>query len=170
MKNCFPPPASTHLDTGCLFLDREGLWFHEGVQITHERTCALFSRSLYRDRDGDYYLLVGTERARVEIEDTPYLIRFVTVLEDEAGRPQEYLLHVNDGTEESLDPHTLRVGDNHALYCLLKNANARGRFLRPAYYQICSRIDFDEEQRCFWLPLNSGRFRIPHPGDDSGEG
>ena len=59
-----------------LFLDKEGRWFHEGEEITHARTCLLFSRSLRRDPTGSYYVSVGDESSRVEliVLITPHII------------------------------------------------------------------------------------------------
>ncbi len=80
-------------DSG-LFFDKEGRWFHEGVEITHRRTCVLFSRNLHKGPDG-----------------------------------------VKDGSE-------------------------RARFLRPAYYQICLKIQNSEEENRFWIPWRGGKILI----------
>ena len=44
---------------GEIFLDKEGRWFHEGVEITHARTLELFSRSICADAGGGYRLQIG---------------------------------------------------------------------------------------------------------------
>jgi len=168
MKYSPQPSGSNRPESPRLFLDKEGRWYHEGVQITHQRTCQLFSKSLHKHPDGDYYLHVGPERTRVELEDTPYLVRSVTVEEDHAGSPQGYRLSLSDQTEELLDPRTLTVGKGEVLYCSVKSGQERGRFLRSAYYQLCSRIEYDEARRVFWLPLKQQRIEILHPDHDLG--
>ena len=121
-------------DAGELFLDKEGRWFHEGVEITHRRTLDLFSRSLQPDLSGGYKLVVGLEWAPVRVEDTPYVVRQVTFDHDLA------VLHLNDGTSEDLIEATLRQNADHVLYCDVKECRFPARFLRPAYYQLMERL------------------------------
>lgn len=124
---------------GRIFLDQEGRWFHEGVEITHRRTLELFSRSVRPDPAGGYRLQIGREHARIEVEDTPYLVRETNFV---ASRVE---LKLNDGSREILDPGTLWVGAGNVLYCRVKEERLPARFLRPAYYQLASRIEQDEE-------------------------
>jgi hypothetical protein len=115
---------------GEIRLDKEGRWFHEGVEITHRLTVELFHRSIRRHPDGGYCLEVGYERAKIEVEDTPYMVKRVD-LEEGGAR-----IRVSDGTEEALDPATLRIGAENVLYCQVKGGEFPARFLRPAYYQL----------------------------------
>jgi hypothetical protein len=115
---------------GKLFLDKEGRWFHDGVEITHKLTADLFSRSIKRDENGQYVLEVGKEWAPVEVEDTPFMIRRVDVTEDGVHAT------LNEGSEEELDLSTLSISDENVLYCDVKNGEYPARFFRPAYYQL----------------------------------
>jgi uncharacterized protein len=124
---------------GEIRLDKEGRWFHEGVEITHQLTLDLFSSSIHLGQDGAYYLIVGPERARIVVEDTPYVVRRVTL------EPERALLLLNDRTEETLDPTTLRVGADNVLYCSVKTGAFRARFLRPAYYQLMERLEENQD-------------------------
>lgn len=143
-----------------LFLDKEGRWFHEGVEITHRRTSLLFSRNLQRGPDDGYYIELGSERARVEVEDTPYTVKSVTVLNGDGGNPKAYILHLNDETEEFLDPRALTVGKKDVMYCRVKQGAERARILRSAYYQICLQIETNAEENRFWLPCGGGKYPI----------
>lgn len=109
-----------------LFLDKEGRWFHEGVEITHERTLRLFSRSLERQPDGTYHLQIGDESVPVYIEDTAFVVRSVSVQTDQEGTPTTYTLLLSDGEEESLNPETLEIGENNVMYCRVKNGYGKG--------------------------------------------
>jgi hypothetical protein len=115
---------------GLIRLDKEGRWFHEGVEITHKLTADLFSRSVHKNPDGGYMLVVGAEWSPIEVEDTPFMVRRVELDGDRA------VIRLNDGTEEELDAGTLRVGDENVLYCDVKDGEYPARFLRPAYYQL----------------------------------
>lgn len=144
--------AGTPAGRGGLFLDREGRWFHEGVEITHERTRRLFSRSLFRGEDGGYVLRVGRECAPVTVQDTPFVIRSVTAGEREGAGCCTYELLLSDGSREPLDPHTLTVEREHILYARVKGGTERARFLRAAYYQLCAHIEYDELEDRYLLP------------------
>jgi len=142
------PPART----AGVFLDREGRWFHEGVEITHERTRRLFSRSIFRDQDGGYILRVGRESTPVTVEDTPFLIVSVTVREERAMGCCTYEVLLNDGSQELLDPRTLTIEQDHVMYAQVRETRERARFLRSAYYQLCARIEYDEQEDRYLLP------------------
>ena len=146
-----------------LFLDKEGRWFHEGEEITHARTCLLFSRSLRRDPAGSYYVSVGRESSRVAVEDAPYIVKSVTIQKGPEGVPCDYILHLNDGTEEPLGIGPLTVSAQNVMYCKVKEGSERARFLRAAYYQICVHLQGgDGEGEHYWLPLRGRRILI-HP-------
>jgi hypothetical protein len=143
-----------------LFLDKEGRWFHEGVEITHERTCRLFSKNIRRDATGRYSVCVGHESAGVVVEDVPYIVTSVTIKEGPGGRANDYILHLNDETQESLAPGALTVSRKNVLYCEVKGGSERARFLRAAYYQICVELQYDEEGERYWLPWRDKRIPI----------
>ena len=143
---------------GKIFLDKEGRWFHEGMEITHLRTLELFSRSVCRDADGGYWLQIGRERARIEVEDTPYMVREVSFHEAEVE------LKLNDGSSEILDPGTLWIGAGNVLYCNVKSEKLPARFLRPAYYQLVSQVEQDEDG--YFLELGRKKFYLRDPSRD----
>ncbi len=149
-------PIVESWESGKIFLDKEGRWFHEGVEITHRLTVDLFSRSIVNDPDGGYRLQVGKEWAKISVEDTPYMVQMMEL------RQEQSIIRLNDQSIEDLDLKTLWVGKENVLYCRVKDREFPARFLRPAYYQIMSFLVQDEtgfhlqigEQRC---PLRSDR-------------
>lgn len=143
-----------------IFLDKDGRWFHEGVEITHPLTLELFSRSVRRGPDGGYWLQIGPERARIEVEDTPYMVREAT------WRDGEVELKLNDGSLERLDPSTLWIGKGNVLYCLVKPEKLPARFLRPAYYQLVSRVEQDEIG--YFLSLRGKKFYLRDQTETAG--
>lgn len=143
-----------------LFLDKEGRWFHEGVEITHSRTCLLFSKNLRRDPAGRYYVSVGHESSEVVIEDAPYVVKSVTIQEGADGVPLDYILRLNDETEETLGVGPLTVNARNVMYCMVKEGTERARFLRAAYYQICVQLQGGGEGEGYWLPRRSRKIPI----------
>ncbi len=141
---------------GLMRLDKEGNWFHEGVKITHQRTIALFNRSLTRDDQKGYIIQVGREWCLVEVEDTPFMVRQVNLNCERAE------LVLNDGTIEDMDPKTLRVGSQDVLYCEVKQGRYPARFLRPAYYQLMQRLE--EYQEGYGIRLGDRIWQISMDG------
>ena len=155
-QNPFHPdsPDSAKPKESRLYLDKEGRWFHEGIEVTHSRTCLLFSQNLRKGPDNEYYIHVGRENAMVEVEDTPYMVRSVSVHKNDSDVPFDFTLFLNDKSQEPLDPYTLVTGQDNVMYCRVKNRTERARFLRPAYYQICEHIVSNEKGNRYWLPWN----------------
>lgn len=52
---------------------RDGSWFHEGREITRRELVRLFSTVLRKDGDGHTYLVTPVEKARIRVEDAPFL-------------------------------------------------------------------------------------------------
>lgn len=110
---------------------RDGRWYSDDEPIENEKIAALFSRSIRRGPDGRWMLQMGEEKSVIEVDDTPYVIVAVD------GDPERgFEVQLNDGTREALDPTTLRIGEDHAFYCAVKDGSEGARFLRPAYYGL----------------------------------
>jgi len=135
-----------------LSIDKEGVFRHEGVEITHPGTLELFFRNLQCDGSG-YVVSVGDEWARVDVEDTPFVVKAIR----EGTDSLQAIL--NDGTQERVDPETLEIGMGNVLYCRVKAGRFPARFTRQAYYQIAAYIEPTEHEG-FCLALPEGRFHI----------
>lgn len=120
----------------------------------------LFSKNLKKDSAGRYYVRVGHESASVVVEDAPYVVKSVTILEGPDGLPNDYILHLNDETHEILSTGSLSVNEQNVMYCEVKCGSERARFLRAAYYQICSHLHSDEKGEKYWLPWRSRKIPI----------
>lgn len=129
---------------------RDGEWYSDGERIANPRIAALFSRSLRRADDGGFELRVGDERASIRVEDTPFVVR-----ELEGDPRSGFRITLNDGTAETLDPSTLRIGADHAFVCRVKDGEYEARLLRPAHYALAR-----------WVRAEpSGRFVLESGGD-----
>lgn len=115
-------------------LSSEGSWYHDGVEVTHERTVDLFFKSLIFC-DGRYYLTGEKEPVPVDIEDTAYFICGLDKSRD------GYTVTVSDGTSEPLALSSLDTGAENQLYCQIHGkthqAKAhRAKFVRKVYYEL----------------------------------
>ncbi len=110
---------------------RDGRWYSGDDIIANPRIDALFSRHLRRAADGSFWLEIADERACVEIEDTPFVVRHVDP-EPEGG----FALLLNDGTREPLPAEGLELGSDGVLRCSIKNGLYQARFLRAAQIEL----------------------------------
>lgn len=114
---------------------RDGEWYSDGERIANRRIADLFARCVRRAPDGGYLLQMGDERAPLEVDDTPFVVRQVDGCPDRG-----FTLLLNDGTTEPLDPATLRAGSDNALYGRVKDGECEARLLRPAHYVLAQFI------------------------------
>src|SRR5208337_2861272 len=126
-------------EPGKISFRRDGNWYSDDERIDNPRISLLFSRSIKRDPDGGYYLQVAEERAPITVEDTPYVVKALE--DDELGG---FMMILNDGTGEPLEPGALEVGANNVLYARVKGGAARARFIRSAYYHLSERFESDD--------------------------
>src|SRR5688572_29087087 len=99
-----PPPPGQSRESG-IVLDAEGRFWHRGERVQHPRMEAAFATWIRRHPDdGRYVLSNGYDWSYFEVQGTPFFVRGV------AAEPAGLRLTLSDGSEELLDPTTLRVG------------------------------------------------------------
>jgi hypothetical protein len=134
---------------------KDGWWYANDERIQNRRINVLFSQHLHRTPEGEYEIAIGWDRVNVVIDDAPFVVTQVN------GNPmQGFTLHLNDESEERLDPTTLSIGADNVLYCRVKNGEHRARFLRPAYYQLATHIRETREGGDFFLQLSDAEYPI----------
>src|SRR5215510_5086903 len=95
---------------------KDGWWYANDERIENRRINLLFSQHLRKTSEGLYEIAIGWDKATVVIDDTPFVVTRIT------GDPAHgFTLHLNDETEEPLDPTTLFIGQENVLYCRVKN-------------------------------------------------
>ena len=141
-----------------IFIDKEGRWFHKGVEMIHRETIRLFYQHMSLDSQGRYIISMEGERCYVEVEDTPLIVRRARYMDSGRADQSRYLLSLSDGTEENLYPDTLIVGKGNVLYCSVKTHTFPARFNRQAYYQLAQYIE--EKAGAYFLPLNGKEYLI----------
>jgi hypothetical protein len=138
------PGHPEYVDREVIILNQEGVWIADDSEITHEPTRRLFARSLKKDSKG-YFLSIGRETKRIEVEDTAY---FVERIVDNQG---DQKIELSDGTQELLDPSTLRYSPGR-LTCRIKNGEEEAKFLRVPYYEILR--DLEENGGKYFIHFN----------------
>ena len=119
-----------------LRVDATGDWFDDDVQITHPGILANLQQNLRHDAAG--YFIQTRVRIPVVVDDVPWV---AVRLERRGDR-----LHVvlNDGTEEEVDPATLRLSASDVPYCAVKEGRFAARLSRAAAFQLLALADYDE--------------------------
>lgn len=117
-------------------MDRDGIWYDHEVEITHAGILANLRDNLRHDGHG--YFIQTRVRIPVEVEDVPWVVTRVT-RQGEALR-----IVLNDGSEQDLDPATLRIGVADVPYCAVKGGAFQARFNRAAAFQLLALADYDE--------------------------
>ncbi len=150
------PPCLIHID-------KEGRWYHKGIEMIRRDWVRLFYKNMVLDSRGRYVIDWDGERCYVDVEDTAHVVR--RVVYEAGGRDQEdrFILYLSDDTQEELLPDTLFVGEGNVLYCKVNDRTFPARFTRAAYYQLARYIE--DEEGVYYLPMRGDRYRIltAHP-------
>jgi len=117
-----------------LRIDRDGGWFHEGEEVSHEGILSSLREGLQVDPAG-HFLQIGPVRVPVEVEDAPFVVvRFEAEGED-------WAVWLSDGSHETLDPASLVLRQGDVPYCRVKGGRFEARFSRAAAWQLLQRVD-----------------------------
>ncbi len=129
-------------------LDRDGRFWHEGVEVTHAGMRAAFFRWLDRNPDGRYVLRLDEQRfVYLDVDDAPYAIRSLRWVEDRA------IGLLSDGSDEELVLGSLRVRKSGEVY-----ATVKGRFearLSTAAWGVLQTRVF-ERSGSWWIDVGGG--------------
>ncbi len=118
----FPAPEGRSRES-TLRLDALGRFWHEGAVVEHAGLAAALHSWIGRHPDdGRYILTNGYDWTYFTVDDAPYFVRSVRI------EPAAIRLLLSDGSEESLDPESARVGVDGALYAMVKGAAPGGPY------------------------------------------
>lgn len=98
-----------------LVIKSNGEWWHEGSKITRQSLVDLFSTVLWAERSSDsieYFLKTPVEKLRITVEDVPFLINEVNVVEQDGGQVIEFVTSTGDVVNLD-DEHPLEMGSYH---------------------------------------------------------
>ncbi|MBN1254199.1 MAG: DUF1285 domain-containing protein [Deltaproteobacteria bacterium] len=137
-------------------VDKDGKWYFEGAEIIRKEILSLFYESLHFDDNG-YYLEINGERARLEVEDTVFLVQGAELVKDSE---EAFIIRLNDGTEEQLDLDTFRIAEGNVPYCLVKEGKFPTRFLRLPFYQVAQHAQHDEATDEYYILLNGRKYPL----------
>ena len=119
-------------------ISRDGTWFYRGSPIGRPALVKLFASVLRREPDGRHWLVTPAERARIEVEDVPFLAVALTVQGE--GRDQQLIFRTNlDDIVAAGPDNPLRIetGANGepAPYIRVRE-RLEARITRPVFYDL----------------------------------
>jgi hypothetical protein len=125
----FPAPEGRSRES-TLRLDAEGRFLHDNAPVEHPKLAAALHTWIARHPDdGRFILTNGYDWTYFTVDDVPFFVRSVKA-ENPEGAPEtrDAILVLSDGSEEPLDPSTVRVGPRGDLYLVVKREAKGGPF------------------------------------------
>jgi len=144
---------------GAFRIDRDGVWLHEGREVTHPGVLANLFANLARDEAG-HFLQVGPRRIPVQVDETPFVVVSLEVPEIQTDSIEPVTLVLSDGSRERLDPRSLWIGPGNVPYCRVKGGTFEARLSLPAWLALAERLEEDEVGEPV-LVAGRKRVRIP---------
>ena len=148
----FPPPEGRSRESS-IVLDGHGRFWHEGARVAHPAMAAAFASWISKHPDNGRFILTnGYDWTYFKVEDVPFFVKSVRIEEparltesETDSEPTTVTLELSDGTEELLDPRSLWVGDQDALYLSVKNGEFDARFTPAAQLALAPLVAEDED-------------------------
>ncbi len=117
----------------------DGTWFYHGSPIGRKSLVHLFSKVLYRDQDGAYWLVTPVEQGRIRVDDAP----FTAVEVDAVGEGRDRVLRFRTNLDEWVAAdarHPIRVAHDPATgeprpYVLIRG-RLEALIRRPVFYEL----------------------------------
>lgn len=137
-----------------LRIDRDGVWFHDEVEVTHAGIVANLRDNLQVDERG-HFLQIGPARVPVEVEDAPFVVERVE------AEGEGLVATLNDLSREPVALPTLRVDARGIPRCRVKAGRFAARLSRAATYQMLQHVRPDEGVGRPVLLLGGRRYAVP---------
>ena len=150
------------MESSDIKIDKEGIWYYRGAHMFRKEILSIFFDHLRVDKDGNYYIELGSEVCYLDVEDTAFVVKS-TFKQKLDGDATEYIyIQLTDDTWEKLDLCSLYMGKENIPYCMVKNGKFAARFSRKSYYQLAEYIEHEEKDNSFYISHNDERFYINH--------
>lgn len=144
-----------------IVLDAGGRFHHEGVLVEHPGLARAFASwiALHPD-DGRFILNNGYDWSYFLVEDVPY---FVLGVREQGGT---LYLRLSDGSESALEPASLTLGAQGALYASVKGDKFQARFSQSAQLALAPWL-VDAENGDIFLEIAGQRHALRNLGEGS---
>jgi uncharacterized protein len=151
-------------------IDRNGVWYYRGAEMFRKEIVFFFYGHLQRDEAGRYLIELDNDRCYIDVEDTAFVVKAVYRTATNGEHRDAIDLLLSDGTIESLNMATLRIGKDEIPYCTVKDLRFEARFSTAAYYQLAEFIEYDDERDAFYIDLQGRRSYVHRIRSEAEEG
>jgi uncharacterized protein len=158
-----PGPDPFTLPPGTFRIDRDGVWRHEGQEVTHPGVVRNLYANLRVDGEG-HFLQVGPARIAVEVDDAPFVVTRVDVPDSVADPGGPLRIYLTDGTHEVLDPATIWIGPHETPYCRVMEGRFHARFSVAAWLQLARLVEEEPGSGRPILVMGARRLVLPRRG------
>ena len=129
------PPLSGDID---IRIAKDGRWFHEGDEVQRASLVELFASILKRENDR-YFLVTPTEKWRISVEDVPFYMIGLEVVERDGEQALVFTSSTNDtvvaDAEHPLSVTVDEFSGEPSPYIVVRD-NMKGRLSRNVYYEL----------------------------------
>ena len=146
------PALSGDID---IFIDKNGQWFHEGNPILREKLMRLFSTILKRE-DNEYFLVTPVEKWRIRVEDQPFVVVLMNIVEHQGGQNIQMITNTGDEFEVGMN-HPLEL-DGHEAPKVLVREGMYARLNRNVFYELAEMGQETEEG--YFIESAGEKFKI----------
>jgi hypothetical protein len=131
-------------------IDEKGRVYWKGMEVIHPRIKRYLLSLMDRDHEG-VWVRNQHQQVGVDMEGTPFYVEAIR----EGERNGEIFLWaiLNDGSEEVLDPSTLRIAPDNKVYCSIKGGRFEALLTLSAYWQLVRYLV--QEKDVFYFQLGS---------------
>ena len=144
----FPPPEGQSRES-TIVLDSQGRFWHEGARVAHAAMADAFASWIGKHPDNGRFILTnGYDWTYFKVEDVPFFVKSVRIADSPGstdGPPPTVTLELSDGTEEPLNPESLWVGEQDALYLSVKGGEFDARFTPAAQLALAPLVEEGED-------------------------
>ncbi len=117
-----------------LFIDKDGLWYSDGVLMINKEIIKLFATHLKKDGHDKYHIDLQNQLYPVRVEDTPFFVQSVSVTE----QGSRVMIQLYDGRKFSLPQGNIIVKNNIPYISLIWQRDTK--LSRPSYSELCKNL------------------------------
>ena len=136
-------------------IDEKGRMYWKGLEVVHPRIKRYLLSLMDKDHEG-VWVRRKQQRVKVDMKGTPFFVE--AIREREKDGEINLWVVLNDGSEEILDPSTLRIACDNKVYCSIKGGKFEALFTLSAYWQLVRYVV--QEGDAFYLQLGPKRYPL----------
>jgi len=115
-----------------LFIDKDGLWYADGVLMINKEIIKLFASHLKKDGHKKYHIDWQNHLYPVRVEDVPFFVPSLT------GQDGQLMIQLYDGRRFPLPSGNIIMKNNIPYISLFWQRDTR--LSRPSYAELCKNL------------------------------